>query len=238
MRGGLKKINETVQNIKALESPPIVVKIFTDREISMMRDLYQVLPVTTNNLIQKNIKKQWIQNYNTELDTIYYNKLNEVLGDFKMDTLTDKNGNDIYGLFHESFKPLPLHVDTGTNLDNVTYKQLLTPLSDIGETVIFKNRWYERSATFTIDHEELKFVPKIGQNMKSNKHIINGKKFDTEIHKKYLSHIDINNLEGMEIDTIYDWKIGETLIFDRSHLHSAASKLNKKKLGLSTFTKK
>ena len=74
--------------------------------------------------------------------------------------------------------------------------------------------------------------------MKSNKHIINGKKFDTEIHKKYLSHIDINNLEGMEIDTIYDWKIGETLIFDRSHLHSAASKLNKKKLGLSTFTKK
>tara|TARA_B100000787_G_scaffold68989_1_gene50741 strand:+ start:302 stop:1018 length:717 start_codon:yes stop_codon:yes gene_type:complete len=238
MRGGLKKINETVQNIKALESPPIVVKIFTDREISMMRDLYQVLPVTTNNLIQKNIKKQWIQNYNKELDTIYYNKLNEVLGDFKMDTLTDKNGNDIYGLFHESFKPLPLHVDTGTNLDNVTYKQLLTPLSDIGETVIFKNRWYERSATFTIDHEELKFVPKIGQNMKSNKHIINGKKFDTEIHKKYLSHIDINNLEGMEIDTIYDWKIGETLIFDRSHLHSAASKLNKKKLGLSTFTKK
>ena len=231
-------MRNSFKNIKALESPPIIVKIFNDREISMMQDLYQILPVTTHNLIQKNIKKQWIQNYNKELDTIYYKKLNEVLGDFKMDTLTDKNGNDVCGLFHESFKPLPLHVDTGFNLDNVTYKQLLTPLSDIGETVIFKNRWYERSATFTIDHEELKFVPKMGQNMKSNKHIINGKKFDTEIHKKYLSHIDINNLEGMEINMIYDWKIGETLIFDRSNLHSAASKIDKKKLGLSTFTKK
>jgi hypothetical protein len=226
------------KKIKALESPAIVVKIFTDREISMMKNLYQTLPVTKHNLIQNNIKKQWIQNYNKELDDIYIKKLREVLGDFKMDTLSDNSGNEVYGLFHESFKPLPLHVDTGFNLNNVTYKQLLTPLSDIGETIVFKNRWYERSTTFTVDHEELKFVPKMGQNMKSNKHIINGKKFDKEIHKKYLSHIDINNLEGMEIDTIYDWKIGETLIFDRSHLHSAASKLNKKKLGLSTFTKK
>tara|TARA_B110000027_G_C16108597_1_gene296532 strand:+ start:1567 stop:2262 length:696 start_codon:yes stop_codon:yes gene_type:complete len=226
------------KKIKALESPAIVVKIFTDREISMMKNLYQTLPVTKHNLIQNNIKKQWIQNYNKELDDIYIKKLREVLGDFKMDTLSDNSGNEVYGLFHESFKPLPLHVDTGFNLNNVTYKQLLTPLSDIGETIVFKNRWYERSTTFTVDHEELKFVPKIDQNMRSNKHIIKGKKFDTEIHKKYLSHIDINNLEGMEIDKIYNWKIGETLIFDRTQLHSASSKIDKKKLGLSTFTKK
>ena len=226
------------KKIKALESPAIVVKIFTDREISMMKNLYQTLPVTKHNLIQNNIKKQWIQNYNKELDDIYIKKLREVLGDFKMDTLSDNSGNEVYGLFHESFKPLPLHVDTGFNLNNVTYKQLLTPLSDIGETIVFKNRWYERSTTFTVDHEELKFVPKTDQNMRSNKHIIKGKKFDTEIHKKYLSHIDINNLEGMEIDKIYNWKIGETLIFDRTQLHSASSKIDKKKLGLSTFTKK
>ena len=231
-------MTSSFKKIKALESPAIVVKIFTDREISMMKNLYQTLPVTKHNLKQNVIKKQWIQNYNKELDDIYIKRLSEVLGDFKMDTLSDNNGNKVYGLFHESFNPLPLHIDTGFNLDNVTYKQLLTPLSNIGETVVFKNRWYDRSTTFTVDHEELKFVPEIGQNMRSNKHIIKGKKFDTEIHKKYLSHIDINNLEGLEIDKIYNWKIGETLIFDRTQLHSASSKINEKKLGLSTFTKK
>ena len=224
--------------IRRLESPVKIVKIFNINEIEIMKDLYQSLPLTINNIKQKNLKKQWIQNFNKELDVIYYTKLKEVLGDFEMDNLIDKNGDNIYGLFHESFKPLPLHVDTGFDSNNIIYKQLLTPLSDFGETIIFKNRWYDKSTTFTVDQEELKFIPNIDQNGRSNKHIIKGKKFDTEIHKKYLSHIDINNLEGMEIDTIYNWKIGETLIFDRTHLHSASSKLDNKKLGLSTFTKK
>ena len=84
----------------------------------------------------------------------------------------------------------------------------------------------------------LKFIPNIHQNKRSDRHISKSKKFDTEIHKKYLRHIDINNLEGIEIDTIYNWKIGETLIFDRTLLHSASSNIDNKKLGLSTFTKK
>ena len=58
------------------------------------------------------------------------------------------------------------------------------------------------------------------------------------MHKEHLSHIDINNLKGLEIEMIYNWKIGETLIMDRSHIHSASSKINQKKLGLTTFTKK
>jgi hypothetical protein len=155
-----------------------------------------------------------------------------------MDSLQDKDGSDVYGLFHESHNPLPLHADTGMNYDSIIYKILLTPLSGIGETIIFKNKWYEKSTTFTIDKEELKFIPDFGQNKRSDKHITEGKKFDTEIHKKYLNHIDINNLDGMEIDIIYKWKIGETLIFDRTCLHSASSNIDNKKLGISTFTKK
>jgi|TARA_B100000787_G_C16188157_1_gene295856 hypothetical protein len=227
-----------IEKIKNLESPVKVVKIFSDDEISMMRDLYEILPITINNKKQNNLKKQWIQNYNKELDIIYYNKIKEVIKDFEMDSLKDKDGCDVYGLFHESFKPLPLHVDTGFNYDNIIYKQLLTPLSGVGDTIIFKNRWYDKSTTFTIDIEELKFIPNIHQNKRSDRHISKSKKFDTEIHKKYLRHIDINNLEGIEIDTIYNWKIGETLIFDRTLLHSASSNIDNKKLGLSTFTKK
>ena len=42
----------------------------------------------------------------------------------------------------------------------------------------------------------------------------------------------------MEVDKIYNWKIGETLIFVITQLHSASSKIDEKKLGLTTFTKK
>lgn len=224
-------MNESSSSVK-------VEKIFTLDEVSMMEDLYKILPLTTNNKKQKNLKKQWLQNFNKELDKIYYNKIKEVIGDYKMDNFLDKEGKEIYGLFHESFKPLPLHADSGFNQNNIVFKQLLTPLSNFGGTVVFKNKWIGRSTTFTVDEEELKFIPNNEQNGRSNKHIVKGIKFDEKIHKQHLAHIDINNLEGIEIDTIYDWKIGETLIFDRCHIHSASSKINKKKLGLTTFTSK
>ena len=67
---------------------------------------------------------------------------------------------------------------------------------------------------------------------------INSKEFDKVIHKKYLSHLDINNLKGMEIEFIYEWKEGESLIVDRSHIHCSSSRIDKIKLGLTTFTKK
>ncbi len=204
----------------------------------MMIDLYEALPLTIHNKKQNVVKKQWIQNYNKELDLIYHKKLNEVLNDFEMDGPKDNKGNVFYGLFHECFKALSLHADTGFDVNNITYKQLLTPLTGLGETIISKNRWYDLATTFTVDEEELKFIPEINKNKRSNKHIIKGKEFDPNIHKKFLNHLDIKNLEGIEIDTIYNWKIGETLIWDRSHIHSSSSNIDYKKLGLSTFTKK
>ena len=67
-------------------------------------------------------KKAWIQNYNKELDKIYFDKVKDVLGDFKMDTLKSETGEDFYGLFHESFSPLPLHVDSGFADKDIIYK--------------------------------------------------------------------------------------------------------------------
>jgi len=178
-----------------------------------------------------------VQNYNKELDKLYFDKIKSVLGDFKMDTLKSESGEDFYGLFHESFSPLPLHVDSGFDEKAIIYKQVVTPLSSFGDTVVFKNRWYGKSTSFTIDPEELKFKPKQEQNDRSCEHLGQGE-FDKEIHQKYLTHIDINNLKGLKVELIYRWKIGETLIMDRSHIHSASTRINGKKLGLTTFTKK
>ena len=228
---------KNLDQIKKFESPPKIVKIFSEKEIKMIQELYASLPEKVFNKKQNIRKKAWIQNYNKELDQIYFNKLKDLLGDFKMDTLKSENGEDFYGLFHESFSPLPLHVDSGFGEKDIIYKQAVTPLSSFGDTVIFKNKWYGKSTSFTINEEELKFKPRVEQNDRSCAHLGEGE-FDKEIYKKYLTHIDIENLRGLKVEMIYNWKVGETLVMDRSHIHCASSRINSKKLGLTTFTKK
>ena len=226
-----------LDKIKKCESSPKIVNIFSPKEIEMIQQLYADLPERIFNKKQNIRKKTWMQNYNKELDKIYLDKIKDVLGDFKMDSLKSETGEDFYGLFHESFSPLTLHVDSGFIEKDIIYKQIVTPLSSFGDTVVFKNKWYGRSTSFTSDPEELKFKPKPEQNDRSCEHLGEGE-FDKEIHQKYLAHIDINNLKGLKIELIYNWKIGETLIMDRSHIHSASTRIKEKKLGLTTFTKK
>ena len=79
-----------------------------------------------------------------------------------------------------------------------------------------------------------------GQNIRSNKHIgmFGNTPFSTEDHKNYLKHEKIEYLVGLEIDLVYEWELGSMLIFDRTNLHCSSSKIEGKKIGLTTFTKK
>ena len=158
-----------------------------------------------------------------------------------MDNLLDENGKDIYGLIQESYAPIGLHVDAGFEAKSKVYKQSLIPLTPVGSTVIFKNRFYEGSTNFTQDPEELKKKNlSYGQNKRSSEHLklYGDKPFDKEIHKKYLKHENIDNLKGLEVELIYKWEVGSMLIFDRTHLHCSSSIIEGNKIGIATFTKK
>ena len=89
-----------------------------------------------------------------------------------MDNLQDEEGKDIYGLIQESYAPIGLHVDGGFEIKNQIYKQSLIPLSSVGSTIIFKNRYYGGSTNFTQDPDELK-KKKLGygQNKRSSEHL-------------------------------------------------------------------
>ena len=113
-----------LDEIKGLESSPKKVNIFSEKEIKMIRKLYDDLPEKVYNKKQNIRKKAWIKNYNKDLDKIYFNKIKDVLGDYKMDNLKSENGEDYYGLFHESFSPLPIHVDSGFHAEDIIYKEL------------------------------------------------------------------------------------------------------------------
>ena len=235
-------MNTKIEDIKKNESPPKIVKnIFSQEEIDSFLKLYTDLPTTVHNKKQNVVKKRWLQGYNKNLEKIFCDRLKKEIGNFKMDNLKDENGKDIFGLIQESYNPIGLHVDAGFEVNNQIYKQTLIPLSSVGSTVIFKNRFYNGSTSFTQDPEELKKKNlNYGQNKRSDIHLkmYGDKPFDKDIHKKYLQHEKIENLKGLEVELIYEWEIGSMLIFDRSHLHCSSSVIDGKKIGIATFTKK
>tara|TARA_B100000700_G_C14932970_1_gene802836 strand:+ start:127 stop:840 length:714 start_codon:yes stop_codon:yes gene_type:complete len=231
-----------IEEIKKIEQPPKVIKnLYSKEEIKEFLDLYKSLPVTVHNKKQNVIKKRWLQGHGKKLEKVFCERLRNEIGDFKMDNLQADDGKDILGLFQESYNPIGLHVDSGFDFENRIYRQTLIPLTSVGSTVIFKNRFYGESTNFTLDSKELeKKQLNYGQNKRSSEHIgMYGKKpFDEETHKKYLKHEKIENLAGLEMELVYEWELGSMLIFDRTNLHCSSSKIEGKKIGLTTFTKK
>ena len=235
-------MHKNIDKIKKLEGPTQIIKnLFSKTELEKFINLYHDLPTTVHNKKQNVIKKRWLQNYNLDLEKLFIEKVTNEIGEFKMDNLKDEENMDILGLFQESYNPIGLHVDAGFNLNEVIYKQTLIPLTSKGSTVIFKNRYYGNSTNFTIDENELNIKDlKYGQNYRSSEHlkIFEKKLFNKDDHEKYLKHEKIENLSGLEIDTVYEWELGSMLIFDRTRLHCSSSFIEGKKIGLTTFTKK
>ena len=235
-------MHKQLEKIKLNEGKPKVLKnVFNSKHIEQFIKLYNELPITVHNKKQNVIKKRWLIDFGKELEELFYNKLKNEIGNFKYDNLKTESGDDILGLFQESYNPIGLHIDGGFNFEDLIYKQSLVPLTPVGSTVIFKNRFYGESTNFTIDKNELdKKELKYGQNKRSSEHLNMFKKkpFDEKLHKKFLNHEDINNLNGLEVELVYEWELGSMLIFDRTNLHCSSSVISGKKLGLTTFTKK
>ena len=135
-------MHKQIEKIKSNEGKPKVLKnIFSEQEIEKFLNLYNELPVTVHNKKQNVIKKRWLPEFGHELEKIFYDRLKNEIGDFKYDNLKTENGNDILGLFQESYNPIGLHIDGGFNFDDLIYKQSLIPLTPKGSTIIFKNRF-------------------------------------------------------------------------------------------------
>ncbi len=231
-------MHKFINEIKTFESEPFIVNNFLNKdEVELFQQLYDGLPIEINNTRQQIIKKKWSVEFNKELQKKFNFKLKEIIGNFEMDNPDTKEGSRSLGLFQESYKPVTLHVDTGFDFEKKIFKQTLLPLSNEGETIIFRNRFYGCSTTFSIDPKELSAK---GYNKRSSEHLdLFGKKeFDENTYKKYLTHEDINNLKGLEVELIFKWKIGDLLVFDRSNLHCSSKNINKKKLGFTSLTKK
>ena len=220
---------QNIDLIKSKESDPQIVDLFNLNEIKEILDFYEKLPLATFNEKQKIKKKHWILGINKKIDNFIISKVNSVLEDWKVDNMY--SNDDAFGIFHESFNPIKLHVDTGKDKNKIIYKQILIPLTDTGDTILFEPRWYGPSSSFTIQKDELQ--NNNGYNLRTSDHI-GDLDFDKTFYQKYLNHEDYNNLKGLKVKKIYKWQLGEALIFDRTFIH-CASDLKKPKIGLTIF---
>ena len=96
-------MHKNIDKIKKLESSPRIIKnLFSKNEIEKFYNLYQDLPITVHNKKQNVIKKRWLKNFNKEMESLYFERVNNEIGNFRMDNLKDEKNNDILGLFQES----------------------------------------------------------------------------------------------------------------------------------------
>ena len=118
-------MHKNIDKIKSLEGTPKIIRnIFSKAEIEKFLNLYQNLPITVHNQKQNVVKKRWLKVYSEELEALFFKRLKNEIGDFKMDNLKDENGKDILGLIQESYSPIGLHVDAGFDINNQVYKQI------------------------------------------------------------------------------------------------------------------
>jgi len=102
---------------------------------------------------------------------------------------------------------LGIHTDTinGSKCD----KNIVIPLEIVepAQTVIFKNKWFGTNMNLSLENKKyLDYLSK--------------EPFDKAIHSKYLTTFDYNLLQGLEIEHIYEWKVGSVCVFDSQHLHT------------------
>ena len=83
-----------------------------------------------------------------------------------------------------------------------------------------------------------KLLTKKRYNITTSKLINNKKKFPVNIYKKYLTHEDYADFNGLKFWKAIKWKVGNAIIWDRSIIHSSNNFLKHKafsKIGLSIF---
>jgi len=93
---------------------------------------------------------------------------------------------------------------------------------------------------FLIDARQDKKVSKTDGRCYDYTDIVNWKadeEFDKTLHQQHLSHIPIETLQGLTLNSIVNWNIGDCFCFERTRLHCAGSG-HKVKTGLTIFTQR
>lgn len=176
------------------------------------------------------------------------NDLDKELSWLKDKVISELGNVEIYAaLYFDVETPHVLHNDDSKD-GGVSYKAITLPLEIRGDVdqfpglVFFDQYYLEGPAKFfkgtVLDPHRTynETVLEYDQVQGKVEGFVN-----REFYNKYLKHIRFTNLEGLSVNTMIDWKVGNAIIFDSTKIHCATNFKElgvESKLGLSLFTKK
>lgn len=156
------------------------------------------------------------------IKSIFNSKLKKEIGNYRLD----------FFAWQEAIIPWKIHSDLRWYSDRIPYKVILVPLDVVSDqeswkdtyTFCFKQRNYLRNNPNTNEgklgnNDQSEWIRSIDDPNVEN--CIEGFRISKNIHKKYLSHMPYEFLEGLEIDNIFKWVPGDAVIWDQSALHCA-----------------
>jgi hypothetical protein len=127
-----------------------------------------------------------------------------------------------------------LHVDTQEQDDQSrNYKIVIIPIDFQGsaKTVFFDNHWLGPKAALRLpkaNHDRLT-DPGRGVGIARTitvKDLTNydpNKSFDQHTQQQHIGHVSLENLHGLTLDEIVEWRLGSAMVFDRTQLHCAGT---------------
>lgn len=184
-------------------SPKVIENCFTKDEIKTLLAIEQNSNYLVNRLdgrkasLGKNgaIAERNADNWNLEIKDIIFDKIKNVLGDFKIAE------TEFPPHFFTVNFPTRIHADTGRDQNAQIYKQIMIPLeiSPVGNeshTILFKNRWYGPASFFVGKKVEAEGTNNQGhiKDVNSNFcHISNLSSFLETVEKNHKKLISYNN---------------------------------------------
>lgn len=165
-----------------------------------------------------------------------------------IDSLKDEFGPFEFRTAHifQTDTPHILHNDDDFDLPNL-YKAFVIPLQKVSiepcgdpKLLVFDQSYFEGPSKFVFGEEEKDFKVYYNKIVTSNEDV-QDKDFSGIDSKTrmLIPHIKDKWLDGLTVESVLDWKIGDVLVFDSAKIH-CASDFRKdgilEKIGLSIFT--
>lgn len=226
----LMRTQQQIDNIKKGQSDPYAI-----RDIVDVNSLYKYYVLNEDKAIQKNTGPKVLEvNASEQLFEPLIASLKQKVGEFDIR----------YMHYFDVTDPHIIHNDDEFDYPNC-YKAFTIPLrifgnSDDVKLIIFDQYYYGGPAKF-VNGSDMTDYP-----VYYNKFLTNYKDVEeqstaglNDIELSYLTHLESNWLQGLSINKMLDWRIGDALCFDSLALHCSSDFRNKgieRKVGLSIFT--
>lgn len=209
---------KVVDKLTEIVSQPYVLKGFFSKD-----DIAYINQQKENGIPVDKLGK--VSNWKYDKNTEFKNWLEK-----KLQSTLDRSFTMHGGNYFQTNVPFFVHTDTGKNEVEgmVPYKNVVVPLTQSTTnhpcyTVLFKQRWFGEATMFW--KGPLFKTAKSNYNHKLEDYSMlesyTGKEIDINEYKKFVTHLPYNNLYGLSIDSVYEWNIGDIIVFDCTQLHSS-----------------